>query len=200
MGARIAALMLVEIAAVGLLPVDRGGGVVLGVGIFSEGGRLAEGELMVVSVVVLLATIVLVGVGVVEDAGRRNSVTKNTSRCDRESILLRTFAEPTNASWLSSCGRSSPRVVFKNKTIAVGEPILLQYLTWISVVKDLHSGDPGVVFGNRTLPEKRSLVWWWLLPKNIIAQTRRTNCLTRWALSFCCGPYISDGITHSVGC
>lgn len=215
MGVGIAALMLViKVAAVGLLPIKRDGGVVLSVvGIFSEGSRLAEDELMVVHVVVLLATIVLVGAGVVEDVGRRNLV-KNTSLCDRESILLRTFAELTDESRLFSCGRSSPRVVFENKTIAFGGPMLLADLTWISAVKNLHSGNPRVVFVNRILPDFSiscaelstdmeqsldGLVWSWLLPKNIIAQTRRTKCLTRWALS-CYGPYISDGGTHSVGC
>lgn len=141
--------MLDGAAAARLLPIGRGGGVVLGVGMFSEGGRLSEDELMVVHVVVLLATIVLVGVGVVEDAGRQDSVTNFVLFCDRESVFLRTFAEPTaDSSRLYSCGRSSPRVVFENKTIAVGGPILLEGPTWISAVKDLHLGNPKVVFGD----------------------------------------------------
>lgn len=128
-----------------LLIVVWGGEVILDIGILSGDGGLTEEDLTVVHVVVLLRAIVLVGVGV---------VTKNISLCDRGPILFRKFMEPTDASWLtlSSCGRSFPRAVFKNKTTAIEGPMLPEGLKWVSTAKDSHSGNPAFFFGSRTLP------------------------------------------------
>lgn len=142
-----------------MLSAGRGGRVILDIGTFSEDDELVDDELTVVHVVVLFATVVLVGVGELEDSiRRRDSVAENISLCGGELALLRTITEPVDASCLSFCGRSLLRTVFADKTIVFEGAMILEwrtsisreYLAWFSIVKALHLGNPRKVFGNWT--------------------------------------------------
>lgn len=133
------------------LPAGRSGRVlILDIGTFSEDDELVGDELTVVHVVVLLATAVLVGVGVLEDnTRRRNSVLGNTSLCDGGSTLLRIFTEPVD---MSSCDRSLPLTMFADSVTPFEGLIILKqkisilrgYLAFFSTI---HSGNPKVFGG-----------------------------------------------------
>lgn len=129
------------------LPAGRSGRVLtLDVGTFSEDNELVDDELTVVHVVVLLATVVLAGVGELEDNTRRNSVLGGASLCDGGSTLLHAFTEPVDTSRLSSCDRSLPRTVFADIVTAFEGLIIPERRILISreYFSTVHPGGPRI--------------------------------------------------------